>query len=383
MTTRYIKLEPDALAMGIPLPFSIYNKTGDLLLRKGRVITTSRQLTLLLELGYVDQAIGNPAKLRHSANAKGVQVLEDDVFILIGQWLSTLSKIFNFAGDEQRLDFGYQVLQLALQIQLQCRRDSEALHAALQMDEDNHYGLVHALHCAVICETLAKLAGITQTQRLSIVAGALTHDFGIIKLQEELHRQPGKPTEEQWQQIKNHPVISEAMLYQHDIDDPVWLDIARHHHERLDGSGYPDGLSGKQLSLPVRIMAVADTYTAITRTTVFRPQSSANSAIKVLFEERENSLDAKLVERFIKTMGIYPLGSLVRLANKEVAVVVKQQASLRQPLVASLLAGDGSCFVKPRYRETDQDEFAVSGVEPIGKFKLLQRPMEQLWVPHV
>jgi HD-GYP domain-containing protein (c-di-GMP phosphodiesterase class II) len=380
MISMLSKLNDATLQMGTPLSFSIFNRKGELLLKQGRVITTERQLTQLHLSGFIKKTAENSHFHRQSITPRATNRQQEDIFTRLSQWLEKLFRVFDMSSDLQRDDFTHKVLKLALDIQEQCKRNSDAVLAALVMDEHNHYGLIHAIHCAVICEILSKLAGVTQVNRLSIIAGALTHDIGIIEYQDELHRQSAKLNAKQMEMVNNHPIASENLLIQQGVDDPVWLGIARHHHERIDGSGYPDGLSGEELSQPVRIMAIADIYTAVARKTIFRPQGSANTAIKALFGERQLTLDEKLVNSFIKRMGIYPLGSLVRLANNEVAVVTEQNDLLRHPTIVALLSADGSCLSKPIVRDSKNSTYQITGVEPISKFRSIHRSMEQLWI---
>ncbi|RRJ85211.1 HD-GYP domain-containing protein [Aestuariirhabdus litorea] len=389
MSQRFARVSVSDIEIGSPLTSSIYNAAGDLLLLKGRMITTQRQQTILLQQGYVDRqsassgtrgaAPANDAQRPLVASGRSRREQDEDIFLQLSQWLNRLFQLFNLSQKEQKVDFSYQVLQLALEIQLQCQRRPDTVLAALQMDHDNHYGLIHALHCAAICELIAKGEHLTQMERVSMIAGALTHDFGIIAMQDSLHQQAEKPSDEQWKKIRQHPEKGEALLREQGIDDPIWLALVRYHHERLDGSGYPDGVGSDKLSVPVRIMSIADTYTAITRPTAFRKESTVNSALRVLYTEGDQKLDRSLVERFIKRVGIYPCGSLVRLNNKEVAVVVEQNKDIKQPKVMALMGSNGHPLLKPQARDLEADDLKIVGVEPYGKFRSLQSSMETLW----
>jgi HD-GYP domain-containing protein (c-di-GMP phosphodiesterase class II) len=388
MSQRYVRVKLKHLNIGDPLTESIYNSAGDLLLRRGRMITTDHQQQILMKQGYINKRDDD---LEHFAQRKVSAVPKvggsfrsrsdhlEDIFMLLSQWLNRLFHIFNLSQKQEKVDFSYQVLQLALDVQLQCTQRPDTLLAALQMDHDNHYGLVHALHCAAICEVMARGEHITQLERLAMIAGALTHDFGIIRLQEELHQQAEKPSDAQWELIHQHPLTGETLLREQGIDDPVWLALVRHHHERLDGSGYPDACEADQLSVPVRIMSIADTYTAVTRPTAFRKENTVNSALKILYTEGEFKLDRSLVGRFIKRIGIYPCGSLVRLSNHEVAVVTEQQQELKRPKVTTLVATTGNTLIKPQPRKLQADGLEIIGVEPFSRFRALQPTMESLW----
>lgn len=370
------------IKIGEPLVQSVYSENGDLLLKKGRIITTERQKMILINLGFCLQSEcenipeSRPKSLSASRNKSENQ---EDIFDIKSRWLEELFRVFNLAKQTQVANFSYRVIRLATEIQRISECQQDALLAAFQLDHENHYGLVHALHCAVICETIAKSIGLSRIDRLGIIAGALTHDLGIVEVQDKLHQQKTALTDQQWQQIRQHPYQSWQKLVELGVNDKIWLDIAQQHHERLDGTGYPDGLSDKQLPLGVRIMAVADIYTALIRPTVFRSENSGKSALTVLYKERGATLDARLVDVLIKEIGVYPIGSLVRLSNQEIAVVIKCGEIKSKPVVSALLSPDGQIYPSSKLRQTAEIQFKIVKELSLAKNRFLHTNIENEW----
>ncbi len=375
-----IRVNGRDIQVGQPLARSVYSRSGELLLKKGRAITTSRQKDVLMQSGYfLNSDIESEALFRQSVMSIDDlnHVDDNDVFDVKNGWIEELYDVFNLIHHSEVVNFRYRILKLAVEMQCYIENHHDALLAAFQMDHENHYGLVHALFSATTCEMIAKSVGLTQIERLGIIAGALTHDIGIVEMQDKLHLQETSLSDEQWKLVRGHPKKSYDTLLELEVDDPVWLNIAHHHHERLDGSGYPEGLKGDQLSIAVRIMCIADMYTAIIRPTVFRSEKSGKKALTILYKERGTCLDAELIDLFIKEIGIFPLGSLVRLQSNEVAVVVKRGKTRSKPIVLAVLDVNGKAYPEAILRNSEVDEFKIIGEMSLVKNRLIYNRIEE------
>jgi HD-GYP domain-containing protein (c-di-GMP phosphodiesterase class II) len=376
---NFVKVQKKEITVGVPLTNSIYNSTGELLLKKGRMITTLRQMDILLKQGHVQVNVQVSDRERKSTLPHCKRSVNIDIFDLKSIWLEELYLVFNLAKKTIATNFSYRLINLSLELQQQAENRQDALIAAFQLDHENHYGLIHALHCAVICEIIAKAEGIPRIERLSIIVGALTHDLGIIDVQDKLHQQITPLTDQQRTEIQTHSTKSYAKLCQLGVNDNTWLNIAKYHHERLDGSGYPDGLKGEEIPVSVKIMSIADIYTAIIRPTPFREEKSGKSALSILYREKNISLDARLIDLFIQEFGVNPPGSLVRLKNREIAVVTHRGASMIHPVVAALQSGDGVIYSPPKKRDTRDKNNKIVGNEPLKKNSLILSKVERLW----
>ncbi|WP_281561473.1 HD domain-containing phosphohydrolase [Thalassomonas sp. RHCl1] len=357
---------------GCKLNYSVFNKAGQLVLRKGRTISSLKQFRFINTKGYFKENLLSSSADYDDFSKEG----DKEIILLINSWIK---KLLVIRGNyhQPSVDFTHLVLELALHIQLQCKRDLDILLVAMQIKIHKDFNVINALHSAVICEAIAAQYGLAQIERLSLIAGALTHDIGFEKLQNKLHAQPGKLSKEQKEAVEQHPIVSESILKKQGVKDAVWLDVVRHHHERLDGTGYPDKLTAGEISLAVKIIAIADTYVAASHNTVFRPNTSSNKAIKTIYNNKK-SFDETLIYPFIKMMGVYPLGSIVRLQNKEIALVTNLNNTLSSPLVTVLQNSTVFLETEVVVRDTAFAEYKVVGTEPLKKYPHLQPQIKHL-----
>jgi len=380
---KYRRVKGLDIEIGSPLISSVYSKENMLLLKKGRIITTQHQKLILVNSGYILKSVKKELTPPLLTSAKNERYnVKGDIFDIKSRWLEELYLVFNLAEKEDKeekenTNFSHRILTLALEIQEVHEFQPNALLAAFQLDNENHYGLVHALHCAVLCEAIAKSLKVPRVERLGILAGALTHDLGIVTIQDKLHKQKESLSDEQWKDVQQHSRRGHQKLIDLGVSDKIWLEIALHHHERLNGTGYPDQLKADEMALGVRIMSIVDIYTAMIRPTIFRAENSGKTTLTILYKEKGISLDANLVDVLINKLGVFPLGTLVKLANGETAVVTKRGDVKSKPIVTALLGLDTGLYKKPVERDTALDEFKIKHDLSLVKHQLLQSQIEK------
>jgi hypothetical protein len=198
-------------------------------------------------------------------------------------------------------------------------------------------------------------------------------------LQDTLHRQASPLSEAQWVEVRRHPAQGVELLERAGVEEPVWLEAVLHHHERLDGSGYPERLSDAQLTKGARLVAIADIYSAMVRPRAYRDALLATSALRQIFLERGRLIDAALAEVFIKEVGVFPPGALVRLASGEVAVVARRSEDASHPPVLVVLSRQGTPLSRAIERDTRQAEYAIAETLPQRKFRALAGLIRGLW----
>jgi len=170
---------------------------------------------------------------------------------------------------------------------LSLRRAHKDTIAALSrsMEAKDLYTGSHTERVAAVAVGIARRLGFRDEELEAIEIGALLHDIGKIGIPENILGKPGKLTEDEWELIKTHPVISDYILSELDLH-PFVRQCARSSHERIDGAGYPDGLSGEAIPLPARIVLVADALDALTST---RPYRTARPMLSALAEIRAHT----------------------------------------------------------------------------------------------
>lgn len=190
--------------------------------------------------------------------------------------------------------------------------------ARLKTHDDYTY-----MHSAAVCALMVALArelGLSEEESRIAGLGGLLHDLGKAFMPLEILNKPGKLTDEEFSAIKGHPVAGHRYLSTQSQDDPSVLEVVLHHHEKLDGSGYPDGLAGESIPLLARLGAVCDVYDAITSDRPYKSGWDPAQAIRRM-HSWSGHFDERVLKAFTKTVGIYPVGSLVRMKSGKLGVV--------------------------------------------------------------
>jgi len=168
------------------------------------------------------------------------------------------------------------------------------------VESKDHYTQGHTSRVAALAEWLGKRLKRPQPELRSLVIGGALHDLGKIAIKDELLNKNGPLNDEEWQIMRQHPEMGEKIALPLHKSLGMSLDIIRHHHEKLDGSGYPDGLQDDEISIPARIMAIVDMYDALTTDRPYRKALSEEKAYAILLEDAENGkLDRHIVKEFI------------------------------------------------------------------------------------
>ena len=237
-------------------------------------------------------------------------------------------------------------LDLVDEIAGSIRREPTALLSVARMKNHDDYTWLHSMAVCGLMISLGRQLGLDEKQVRRVGMGGLLHDVGKAAVPLEILNKPGKLTDEEFEVMRQHPVVGAQMLMEADADDDL-LDIALHHHEKYDGSGYPHRLKGEAISLYSRMAAVCDVYDALTSTRVYRKGWTPAEAMHNMLSWRGH-FDSQILHIFVRAIGIYPVGSLVRLASGRVALVVKAgERSLLKPVVHAFWSLHAQRDVKP------------------------------------
>lgn len=362
------------LRVGEPLPFSVYDGNGRLLLRKGVVIAFEQQIERLIANGLYADAGGAPDRPASPAKEKLPPVFDE-----IGSLTLRLKTTFtDFFGAVPADDIGERVVALARGIHVACARDAEAAIAAIHLDSYNSYPLAHHVHSAVLCSLMGRRMGLPDGDLMPVLCAALTYDMGLVDMI-HLEKQLEPLSTEQCEVVRRHPARGVELLKRAGIDDEIWLAAISNHHERVDGSGYPKGLSGDDVPLGARMLGVADSYTAMTKGRPYRDAKVPAKAVGEIFGGKDNLFGARVSEALVKELGMYPPGAIVRLANGETAVVKARGARITQPQVFSVYDASGMPFMLPQQRDSRLDEYAVKAPVAHSECRAVVLIMRRLW----
>ncbi|MBV8603762.1 MAG: HD-GYP domain-containing protein [Pelomonas sp.] len=260
-------------------------------------------------------------------------------------------------------------------------RNSSALISLARLKNKDEYTYMHSVSVCALMVALARELGLDEaTTREAGVAGLL-HDIGKMLVPDHILNKPGRLSDDEFAQMRTHPERGHAALVRSGNVPDAALDVCLHHHERFDGSGYPQGLAGDKISLLARMGSVCDVYDAITSD---RPYKQAWRAADSLgrMAQWQGHFDTQIFHAFVRTVGIYPMGTLVKLQSGNLAVVIDQNArDLTRPLVRVFFSTRSNQRVPPYEldlaRETEKDR-VVGREDPLqwgfGRLDELWRP---------
>lgn len=222
---------------------------------------------------------------------------------------------------------------LVNEISASVSRHPEALISLARLKHSDDYTYMHSVAVCALMVALARALGMDDDGCRDAGMAGLLHDIGKAQVPLAILNKPGKLTDEEFDTIRRHPERGHAALNLGNSASAAVLDVCLHHHEKIDGSGYPHRLKGKQISLMARMGAVCDVYDAITSDRPYKPGwDPAESVAKMI--SWSGHFDYQVLSAFIKILGIYPTGALVRMRSGRVGVVVEQnQAFLTKPVV--------------------------------------------------
>jgi putative nucleotidyltransferase with HDIG domain len=228
-------------------------------------------------------------------------------------------------------------------------RNPSALVSLARLKTHDDYTYMHSVAVAALMVALSKQMGQDETQaRLAAEAGLL-HDLGKALMPVAVLNKPGKLTDDEFTTMKTHPERGHELLLTGRGVDAMVLDVCLHHHEKMDGSGYPHRLQGEQISLLARMGSVCDVYDAITSNRPYKKGWDPAESITRMAAWSKGHFDEAVFRAFVTSLGIYPVGSLVRLRSGLLAVVTQQTpAKLTAPEVKVFFSTKQGLHVTPR-----------------------------------
>ncbi len=227
-------------------------------------------------------------------------------------------------------------------------RNRDALVSLVRLKSADEYTYMHSVAVCALMVSLGRQLGFDEAQCREAGMAGMLHDLGKAVMPMQVLNKPGKLTAEEFDIIKQHPLRGYEMLQAASaVSEPV-LDVCRHHHERIDGAGYPDSLPPERISVLARMGAICDVYDAVTSDRPYKAGWDPAYAIAQMASWKGH-FDAALFQAFVKSVGIYPTGSLVRMHSGLLAVVMEQNPkALTRPQVKLFFSTKASLPIKPR-----------------------------------
>ncbi|HEY9200853.1 MAG TPA: HD-GYP domain-containing protein [Gammaproteobacteria bacterium] len=257
----------------------------------------------------------------------------------------------------------HDVAPLVEEISASIERNASAMLTISRMKTKDDYTYLHSVAVCALMIALGKQLNYQGSLHALGMAGLL-HDVGKMAIPDEILNKPGKLTDEEFKVVLEHPRQGWELLKQSDDIDEIALDVCLHHHERVDGKGYPDKLSGEALTLEARMGAICDVYDAITSDRCYKKGWEPAYALKKMAEWKDGHFDETIFQAFVKTIGIYPSGTLLKLKSGRLAVVTEQSTqSLLTPIIKVFYSCNSKAPIPRKRIDLAQSNEQIDSIE--------------------
>ncbi|MFA6119731.1 MAG: HD-GYP domain-containing protein [Sideroxydans sp.] len=248
-------------------------------------------------------------------------------------------------------------------------RNPEAFLNLARLKTKDDYTYMHSVAVCALMIALAKQLGLGENEIKEAGLAGLLHDVGKMLIPDEVLNKPGKLTDEEFEIIKDHPLKGWEILNGSPDITATALDVCLHHHERVDGKGYPNKLSGSEISLFARMGAVCDVYDALTSNRCYKNGWEPADTIRKMAEWKDGHFDERIFQAFVKTIGIYPSGTLVRLKSGRLAIVLEQtEKSLLMPIVKVFFSTKSNEPISPEMIDLSRSQESIASAEDPTKW---------------
>ncbi len=270
--------------------------------------------------------------------------------------------------------------ELVEEISMSVMRNRGALISLARLKTADDYTYMHSVAVCALMVSLARQLDLSEEEIREAGMAGLLHDLGKALMPIKVLNKPGKLTDDEFRVIKSHPVEGHRLLVEGKSASAIVLDVCLHHHEKIDGSGYPDRLAGDGISLFAKMGAVCDVYDAITSNRPYKAGWDPAESIRKMTEWSKGHFDERVFQAFIKSVGIYPVGSLVKLGSGRLAVVLEQtENSLLAPRVKVFFSTKSQVYIVPELIDLSRPGATekIVGREDAAKWGI--KNLDELW----
>lgn len=256
-------------------------------------------------------------------------------------------------------------------------RNPGALISLARLKTADDYTFMHSVAVCALMIALARQLDLDEQKVREAGMAGLLHDLGKAMMPLDVLNKPGKLTDAEFDLIKTHPEEGYKLLLEGKGVSDLVKDVCLHHHEKVDGSGYPKGLNGDTMSLYAKMGAVCDVYDAVTSNRPYKAGWDPAESIKRMAEWKGH-FDPTVFQAFVKSLGIYPIGSLVKLASGKLGVVIEQgEQSLLKPKVKVFFSTKSQAYIQPEIVDLARSAEKIAGREEAAKWGI--KDIDHYW----
>lgn len=322
-----LKLSISSLKPGVKLGKDIFSYDGKLLLPKGSEVTKE----------HLDQFVRRNIMEVFVVEADSRQKSEKRFEDVYSECLHYTKAFMMQAMIGEPLVYE-EMQNLVEKLFVQAYDQNDLFRQMRRMKEKDDYLYTHTVNVALLCILIGRWLKCDEKMVKELGIAGILHDIGNVQVHDSILQKPGRLTAEEFEQVKNHPVLGYNM-----VKDYPWVNKSignaiLMHHERADGSGYPYGIKGNEIDFYASIVAVADLYDAITSRRSYSSKASPYTAVEILWQESFGRLDPKVAKVFYDKIANFYVGNEVILSNNEKGLVVYVDPS--QPTRPIVMAGD-------------------------------------------
>jgi len=386
MATPNVKEIPlTDVKIGMCLAESVKNKSGEEIYKAHFYFTSREQIINLLDNGIkavkVDLQLSLAEYSEKPATGRRSRIIEKELsesetrFARVAELLPEIKEVFDssekvvqecmlavrYGGALDKKSIARESKKILQIIQM----DPQISFALLDLKNFDEYTYIHSINVAVLSLAFAIALKYPDERLLSLAQGSILHDIGKAKIPVEILNKPNALNEKEIKIMQTHPVLGVQAIQNDKFADEIVEEIVYYHHENFDGSGYPKRFSGGQMKRYASIVSIADFYDALTAKRVYKEPIVPHEAMKSIYKESGIKFDPRIVHHFIRTVGIYPIGSLVELSDGRIATVISfSNERLLEPTVRVL-------FYKkfPQRKSNDIISLTGSGLYIKGIYK--------------
>ncbi|WP_108095385.1 HD-GYP domain-containing protein [Pseudomonas sp. GV071] len=264
-----------------------------------------------------------------------------------------------------------RVTELVEEITESVIRNPDAMISLARLKTSDEYTYMHSVAVCALMIALARQLGLSEDMVRDAGVAGLLHDIGKMMIPDAILNKPGKLTDAEFTTMRDHPMAGLKLLKDNRDINAIVLDVCLHHHEKIDGSGYPHRLAGDQISLFAKMGAVCDVYDAITSNRPYKSGWDPAESIRKMAEWSKGHFDQVIFQAFVKSVGIYPTGSLVRLESGRLGIVMDQHAT-------SLLTPRVKVFFMAKSKTPIQQQ-VIDLAKLVGREKIIGREAPEDW----